>query len=739
MTLLLLTLAVFPLQAQIAIPNAGFEEGVVNETPVRWLIPKSLQDAGYRAVTTDQGCRTGTKCALITGLENPPAQTFGNLMMSIPSDGYNLRKVRLSGAIRVEGEGTRAQMWLRLDRADNSMAFLENMSMRPITSSNWSTYTIEADVPSDVSRFALGVMVFGPGKALVDDMKLETIGEILQEKIEPPRPLTSRGQRNLTAFAKLYGYIRFFHPSDEAARADWETQAVQGVRAVEPAATDAELIEALRQWAAPLTHGVRIGGQPAAPVPEAKEVMRYAHLGVGLPGSTVSYNAYYSKRVRKPFAELRKPYESELAPGIPVYIPVDVAADEKGTLPRAPEPGKLPIYDRTAEDRATRLATIVIAWNIFHHFYPYFDVVQTDWNAEMGKALTTAATDAGRNPFHNTLRRLVAALHDGHGNVYSSRAMNLRLPLTLDLVEGQWLVSRIWPGPDQNVSMGDRIVSLDGVPVEKAAAELRALTSGAGEGWIRWRVAGELANCPPGVRLRKIELEPAAAPGTTKALQVECVAPKFKDHAVYTEPRPEKTKEIESGIWYVDLDRVTKDDWKALVPKLEQAKGIIFDMRGYPGEPGITSLAHLSDNPLRSAKWNIPEAALPDRKEFPFKESGWPVQPLKPYLPAPRVFLIDGRAISYAETVMGIVEHFKLGEIVGEPTAGTNGNVNPFRLPGGYTVFWTGMKVLKHDGSQHHGVGILPTVKATRTRTGVAEGKDEVLEKGIAVVKSKIQ
>ena len=79
-------------------------------------------------------------------------------------------------------------------------------------------------------------------------------------------------------------------------------------------------------------------------------------------------------------------------------------------------------------------------------------------------------------------------------------------------------------------------------------------------------------------------------------------------------------------------------------------------------------------------------------------ESGWPVAPQKPYFTAKRAFLTDGRAISYAETVMGIVENFKLGEIVGEPTAGTNGNVNPFKLPGGYTISWTGMKVLKHDG-----------------------------------------
>lgn len=48
---------------------------------------------------------------------------FGTLMLNLPSGGYTLRRVRLSAAVRVEGAGTRAQMWLRMDRADNSMAY----------------------------------------------------------------------------------------------------------------------------------------------------------------------------------------------------------------------------------------------------------------------------------------------------------------------------------------------------------------------------------------------------------------------------------------------------------------------------------------------------------------------------------------------------------------------------------------------------------------------------------------
>lgn len=68
---------------------------------------------------------------------------------------------------------------------------------------------------------------------------------------------------------------------------------------------------------------------------------------------------------------------------------------------------------------------------------------------------------------------------------------------------------------------------------------------------------------------------------------------------------------------------------------------------------------------------------------------------------------------------------------------GTNGNINPFMIPGGYQVIFTGMKVLKHDGSVHHGVGILPTVPAHRTISGVTAGKDELLEKALEVIAAK--
>lgn len=728
--------------AQVKPANPGFEQGELGSVPTGWFVPSALAQAGFGAKLVEGGCRTG-RCAEITPAAHPPEGTFGNLMQNLPADGYRLRHIRLRAAIRVEGAQTRAQMWLRIDRADHTSAFLENMSRNPVTSSEWKTYDIDADVPEEASGIAIGFLLFGPGSAWVDDVSLDITGEIIKEKSEPARPLGTQELASMSAFARLYGYVRFFHPSDQAAATDWDTFAVEGVRAMEEPGSTAELVTALNKMFQPIAPTVEVyesGKRPkTVQIPTGPEIMRYKHTGVGLATTAATYTPYRSERPRDPAAgqTLPEPFAVELTPGVSASVPLALYADSKGSLPHAEAPAAARAYQRTAEDRATRLGAVIIAWNVFEHFYPYFDVVKTDWPAELPKALRSASTDRGTTDFTKTLQRLVAALKDGHGRVMSPREPPYtQPPVTMDWIEGQFVVTRVQKGKVEGVGPGDRVLKIDGRSIAQAAEEERALISGATEQWIRYRSAGELSRCKADFQKMTLELEPYAAQGTSKAIELPCAAPKFKDMETYTEPRPEKITELGPEILYVDLDRVTNADWTALVPQLEKAKGIIFDMRGYPSQPGIQALAHLTDHAIRSAKWNIPQPTMPDRLDFPFVESGWPVLPAKPYFSARRVFLTDGRAISYAETVMGIVEYFKLGEIVGGPTAGTNGNVNPFRLPGGYTIAWTGMKVLKHDGSQHHGIGILPTVPASRTRKGVSEGKDEILLRGLEVVKA---
>ena len=175
----------------------------------------------------------------------------------------------------------------------------------------------------------------------------------------------------------------------------------------------------------------------------------------------------------------------------------------------------------------------------------------------------------------------------------------------------------------------------------------------------------------------------------------------------------------------------------SLFPQLQKASAIICDLRGYPnGNHELISYL-LKTNDTSSAWMQIPQFIYPDQEKIAgFQKENWMLKTKKPYLGDKKiVFIIDGSAISYAESFMGYIEGYKLATIVGQPTAGTNGDINPFRLPGGISISWTGLKVLKHDGSQHHGIGILPNVYVNKTIQGIKEGKDEFLEKAIEIAK----
>jgi C-terminal processing protease CtpA/Prc len=86
---------------------------------------------------------------------------------------------------------------------------------------------------------------------------------------------------------------------------------------------------------------------------------------------------------------------------------------------------------------------------------------------------------------------------------------------------------------------------------------------------------------------------------------------------------------------------------------------------------------------------------------------------------------------------MGYVADRRLGTIVGGTTAGTNGNVASFPTPGGFSMGFTGMRVTRHDGhSPHHMVGVKPDVPVAPTLEGLRAGRDEVLERGMAIARA---
>jgi C-terminal processing protease CtpA/Prc len=735
--LLVLLIALSLHAASPAPPNLDFESGAPGEVPPGWFAPPAR--IGYSSAISTETPKQGKQCARVSGAPQPlegGRPSFGNLMQSIDAMPYRGKRVRLRGAVRVESSNGWAGLWMRVDGPEGQMGFFDNMQDRPIRSAEWAYYEVAGDVAADAVSLNLGMLLVEEGTAWLDDVTLETEAAVAK-RAAPPRAVTPRGLENLVAFTRLFGIVRHFHASDEAASADWEAVAVNGVAAVEGAKDAAELAVRLEDVFLPFAPSLRIfptgSPQPAKVAkPEgAQAIVAWEHNGFGQKDPRGMYS---SERVRRGLDErdARFPHPSEplqldLGGGVSASIPLAVYAGDAGTLPRATREAAPPSKAAySGSDRATRIGAVVTLWNILQHFYPYFDVVDADWPAELKTALRAAASDRDEAAFLLTLRRLVAALDDGHGNAYHSSMQGPPLPLQWRVIGNALIVTTVDPSV-KDLSVGDEVVAIDGTPALQALRDAESLISGATPQWRRLMGLYELSarnpGTPPVLTVRNGD-------GTTRPVTLT----RARRAEPLREQRPEKIAELKPGIWYIDLERMDDASFDASLEKLAAARGIVFDLRGYP-RTSAKPLQHLIDSAAQSARWNIPIVRRPDLAGVEWNTGGrWSLDPLQPRLTKNVVFLTDGRAISYAESWMGIVEAYKLGAIVGETTAGTNGNINPVQLPGGYRVIFTGMKVLKHDGSRHHGVGIAPTVPVSPTVAGIRAGRDEQLEKAVALL-----
>ncbi len=192
-----------------------------------------------------------------------------------------------------------------------------------------------------------------------------------------------------------------------------------------------------------------------------------------------------------------------------------------------------------------------------------------------------------------------------------------------------------------------------------------------------------------------------------------------------TEPRP--------GILYVDLRQMRDADFEKALPRLAAARGLVFDLRGW-SPVSMLLVSHLTAKTVDALTWEVPVYQLPYRQDPRFLHTVNRVEPRVPRIKAKVAFLADARTFQNSERLLETIATHRLGEIVGAPTAGNVGNPNWSELPGGWTIAWTGRRALRRDGTLLNGVGIAPTIPVTRTLSGALAGRDEVIERGLAVV-----
>jgi len=380
-------------------------------------------------------------------------------------------------------------------------------------------------------------------------------------------------------------------------------------------------------------------------------------------------------------------------------------------------------------NRHVNLGSIVIAWNIFQHFYPYFDVIKTNWEKVLPQTLEKAYLNSNKKDFTITLSEMVAELEDGHGVVYGERMYNL--PIRTEWIENKIVITA---SRDPQFKIGDIITKVNGIDAYKVQQKMENIISGSPQlkkhralNIFGSKFEAEITNVTVERNGKKVSCD-VQNKGTYKKM--------FFNRLNDNQYKSDKIKEIEPGIFYVNLKIFTFDDVSNQIQELAEAKCVIYDYR-WGGKLSLTDLIpHLTDSSVNSAWWNIPQVIYPDRKEITFDKTNWSIEPKLPHFTSKSIIITAPCVVSSGETSMGIIDHYNLAITVGETTAGCNGNANWINLPCGYRVMWTGLKVLKHDGSQHHLIGFQPDHPINKTIKAVKEGRDEAMEKALEIAKN---
>lgn len=573
--------------------------------------------------------------------------------------------------------------------------------------------------------------------------------------------------QNLESFARLYGYARWFHPSDEAQEIDWEKFAVLGIKKVENIRTTAELRDTLFSLFSPIVQGLQIyeTQKPEgfdskvllSPDPNAKPVA-WQHYGVYLKGDP---NIYESRRTYKSETEkvmfdripqfgeiIKEPIGSNLT----CVLPLTLLTNDTSTYPQT-DRSKLALLQSELEsihlnEPQVNMASVIITWNVLQHFFPYFDVIETDWNKVLVETIDSTLTNKRKIDFFVTLNQMIAKLDDGHGLVLGEAIYSL--PIKTEFVENSIVITF---SKDSRLERGDIILKIDDKPVMEALNEQEKRISGSPQ-LRRYRALNILGSKLTLENAFKFNIytndnrESKLGSGVETRLLIE--RDNKEQTIVVTNTEQEgilhnmvnegkyssKTiVEIEPGIYYINMANCTVNEFEQQKTKLANSKAVIYDRRGGGDLILFQAIPYLIKEPVTTAQWNVPLTVYPDRKEVEFHKSNWNIQPKKPFFKSKSILINDPSIVSYGEVLTDIIDHYNLAITVGKQTAGCNGNANCINLPCGYQVMWTGMKVMKHDGSQLYLKGFEPDYPVSKTLQAVREGRDEYLEKALEVAR----
>ena len=387
-----------------------------------------------------------------------------------------------------------------------------------------------------------------------------------------------------------------------------------------------------------------------------------------------------------------------------------------------------------------RLLALFRFWNAARYYFPYMYVNGSDWNAVLPEFIPRLIAARNAEEYQLALVELSARINDAHVGASSTviaNALGSRNPsFDVRAVEGKivvWKPARGLTAFCCGLQVGDVVTHVDGVPVELRRSAFTKYVAAGNPSVLERKLIGNVVRARGdsvtyGIERagKSLTLRVAMAPQITGT-----TAPPLP---VY--PVTELAKVLPGNIGYINMGDITTQQVDSAIAIVKNTSGIVMDVRNYPRGTMYLFANFFNPKSVPFVKFTTFDSTYPGQVVWtPPYMAGRPNGNPDHYRGRVAI-LIDERTQSHAEFSTMALRTAPENKVIGSQTAGADGNITPFMLPGGVRTLFTGLGVYYPDGRPTQRIGIVPDIEIRPTLKGIREGRDEVLERALEYIRS---
>jgi carboxyl-terminal processing protease len=393
--------------------------------------------------------------------------------------------------------------------------------------------------------------------------------------------------------------------------------------------------------------------------------------------------------------------------------------------------------------RALRMAAFARLWSEIKYNFVYLEKrSDVGWDGVLERYMPRIAAAKDDIEYGRILEEVVALLKDGHTNVYPKAVAPSDAPLvTLEPVQGKPVATAVGNLPElAPIKPGMELIEIDHTPVATIIA--RDLDPYIASSTVQDRALREMRMLLKGPPDSTIQTKWVDLQGKTVEITLHRNASKNRA-AMPTQSRGRfEYKELTGHISYMALndfdDERVVSDFESKFEKARQAKAWILDLRengGGSSSIGYHILGHFLTVASQGEAWRT-RLYNPTLRAWGRPESWYEGSPdVIELADGPRyagpVYVLTGPSTcSAAEDFLIPLKVHKRATLIGEPTCGSSGQPLFFSIYGADVRVCTKWDRFP-DRTEFVGVGVLPDVVASRTRTDIATDRDAILEAAI--------